>query len=121
MTKTIPFDFVFDYLPDNIIAKPMFGMYSLYIGNRIVLILHKREKYPAHNGIWVAIMDGHHQRLKSEVPSLVPILKENDKSCAKTWLLLKEEADDFESTAIRICELIAHGDPGIGRIPKTGR
>ena len=114
MAKAVPFDFVFDYLPADIIIKPMFGMYSLYVGNRIVLIHHQREKYPEHNGIWVAINEGHLQRLKDEITALSPILKENEKSCAKTWYMLKDTADDFEASAIKICEYISHGDPGIG-------
>ena len=118
MTRPIPFDFVFDYLPGDIIVKPMFGMYSLYMGRRIVLILHKREKYAEHNGIWVAINDGHHTRLKNEIHSLIPILKEGDKSCAQKWLLLKDDWDDFEASAIKVCEYISKGDPGIGRMTK---
>lgn len=118
MPKAIPFDFVLDYLPANIIVKPMFGMFSLYLGKRIVLILHLREKYPEHNGIWVAINDGHHDRLKATLPMLIPIMKENDRSCAAKWLLLKEDADNFEALAITICEYISRGDAGIGRTVK---
>ena len=118
MVQPIPFNFVFDYLPKDVIVKPMFGMFSLYIGNRILLILHQREKYPEHNGIWVAINEGHHQRLKDEIMALSPILKENKKSCAKTWFMLKDDADDFEASAIKICEYISRGDPGIGRVTK---
>jgi len=31
-------------------------------------------------------------------------------------LLLKDDAEDFEVAAIKICELITHGDPRIGKV-----
>jgi hypothetical protein len=34
------------------------------------------------------------------------------------WLLLPAGAEDFEISAIKICELISHGDVRMGRITK---
>ena len=34
MTTSIPFNFVFDYLPDSIVVKKMFGMHYIYLGKK---------------------------------------------------------------------------------------
>jgi hypothetical protein len=34
------------------------------------------------------------------------------------WQNIPSEADDFEETVLRVCELILHGDPRIGKVPK---
>ena len=34
-----------------------------------------------------------------------------------TWQLLPNDADDFESSAIKLCDLIVRGDERVGKIP----
>jgi len=34
------------------------------------------------------------------------------------WLLLPIDAEDFETSAIKICEMISHGDTRVGRFTK---
>jgi hypothetical protein len=37
------------------------------------------------------------------------------------WQLLPADAPDFESAALRACELVLRQDPRIGKIPKAKR
>lgn len=115
MAIPAPFDFVFDYLPKGITVKQMFGMHYIYWGKRILMILRKSKKEPEWNGIWIATSRAHHETLKTIIPELGAFfLDESDRH--SNWLLLKDDAEDFEGAAIKICELIARGDPRIGKV-----
>ncbi|MCU1312877.1 MAG: hypothetical protein JWM54_634, partial [Acidobacteriaceae bacterium] len=35
------------------------------------------------------------------------------------WQILPADAPDFESAALRACELVLRSDPRIGKIPKS--
>src|SRR5271155_498170 len=115
MSKPIPFDFVLDYLPGNIIVKKMFGMHYIYLGKRIMLILRLRPNEAELNGIWVATSKIHHPSLKNIIPALGAFFINNDERQGN-WLFLKDDAEDFEGAAIKICELICHGDAKIGKV-----
>lgn len=116
--KNIPFDFVFDYLvPLQVTTKPMFGLFALYIGEKIVLMLRQRTKYPEMNGVWVATSQEHHKSLKNDIPSLRSIPDYSDDTTETGWQLLAVESEDFENSVIKTCEFIKHNDPRIGRIP----
>lgn len=117
MSKLIPFDFVFDYLPIGITVKKMFGMHYIYLGKRIMLILRESVKQPELNGIWVATDKVHHASLKNDVPELGAFVLDGDDRHGN-WLLLRDDAEDFEGAVIQVCELIAHGDARMGRLPK---
>lgn len=115
MATLIPYEFVFDYLPDDIIIRKMFGMYYIYWGKKIMLILRKRINLPEFNGIWVATSTKHHQSLKNDVPELGPFfLAGNEKR--GNWLLIQDGTSNFEEAAIIVCKLISHGDPRIGKL-----
>lgn len=114
MANPSPFDFVLDYLPDSIVVKKMFGMHYIYLGKKIMLILRKRLNEPALNGIWVATGKKHHENLKNNIPELGAFFINNDERQGN-WLFLKDDAEDFEGAAIKICEMILHGDQRIGR------
>jgi hypothetical protein len=120
MTKAVPYDFVFDYLPQNVITKRMFGMYYIYLNNKIVLILRKASKNLDMNGVWVATSKQHHQSLEKEVPALADFVLDNGETHDSDWRLIKDECDDFEEAAIKVCELISHGDKRIGKETKAG-
>ena len=118
--KKIPFEFVFDYLlPLEPVTKPMFGCLALYIGERIVLILRERKDHPEANGVWLATSDEHHESLKQELPSMCSIYILSDGKAETNWQMLRSDADDFESSVIRVCEMVRHGDRRIGKVPKA--
>jgi hypothetical protein len=115
--KSIPFRFILDYLvPLEVTVKPMFGLWAIYVNEKIVFALREREDYPDTNGVWVATTSEHHESLKTELPSLRSIspfgrVKETE------WQILPLDADDFEASVMKACDLIKHHDQRIGRIP----
>ena len=116
MKFTVPFDFIFDYLPAGIIVHRTFGMYYIYLNKKNMLIIRKLNKNLNLNGIWIATGLEHHASLKTDVPSIADFVLDNGKIHESGWQLLKEGHDDFEVAAIKICGLIAHGDGRIGKI-----
>ena len=119
MQKNIPFDFVFDYLfPLEVKVKPMFGLFALYVGEKIVFMLRQRTENPEINGVWIATSQKYHKSLKKAFPSLRSIAATSDNIAETEWQLFPVDTDDFEKSVIRACELIKQNDPRIGRIPK---
>jgi hypothetical protein len=115
MVSSIPFDFVFDYLPTGIAVKKMFGMHYIYLGKRIMLILRKRDNESDLNGVWVATSKEHHGSLKNDIPELGAFFINGDERHGN-WLLIPDNTEDFEGATIRVCELISHRDPRIGNL-----
>ena len=115
MPSPVPYEFVFDYLPQDIIVKPMFGMHYIYWGKRIMLILRNRENQPELNGIWVATSKEHHHKLQMHIPALGSFFIDGDERHGD-WLLIPADADDFEGAAIKVCEMISHGNSMIGKL-----
>jgi hypothetical protein len=118
----IPFEFVLDHLaPLEVTVKPMFGLYAIYVHEKIMLVLRDRKDHADTNGVWVATNSEYHKSLKTELPSLrsfsiyAKAIKETE------WQLLPVDSDDFEACVIKVCELIKRGDPRIGRMPKPGK
>jgi hypothetical protein len=120
MTKRMPFDFLLDYLPANVVIKPAIGMYYIYFEGKIVLIFRKVGKNPQHNGIWIATRREDHASLKTEIPAVTDFEFGEDEAFEPNWLQLKDGHDDFEEAAITLCELISRRDKRIGKItPKA--
>lgn len=115
MAKSALFDFIFDYLPAGITVKKVFGMHYIYLGKRIMLILRMSVKQPELNGVWIASGKAYHESLKNDVPGLGAFVMDGDERHSN-WLLLRDETEDFEGAAIKVCELISHGDARIGRV-----
>jgi hypothetical protein len=117
--KNIPFEFVFDYLaPLEVTVKPMFGLFAIYFNEKIVLVLRQRKDHADTNGVWVATTPQHHTSLKSDLPSLRSFAIYSKAVKETEWQLLPADSNDFESSVIKVCELIKRGDPRIGRMPK---
>ena len=118
MKQPIPFDFLLDDLPANVIVKPAIGMFYIYFNRKIVLIFRKTNKNPQHNGIWISTTREHHDSLKADIPAISEF--QLDEGFDSAWLLLSDQHDDFESAAVRICQLVASKDPRIGKVtPKS--
>ena len=114
---TIPFDFVLEKLDRRTpVIKPMFGCFAIYVDGKMVLILRDRNDHTDDNGVWIATTTEHHAALKKDFPSMRSVHLLGEKTTA--WQNLPASADDFESSAIKACEMILRNDPRIGKIPK---
>lgn len=111
----VAFEFVVDALerlhPE---IRPMFGCHALYAGERMLLILRKKDAHRDDNGIFIATTREHHESLKKSFPSIRHIHIFGPTS---EWLNLPEDAVDFEEAAFEICRLIMAGDKRIGKVP----
>jgi hypothetical protein len=118
--KVVPHEFVLDALaPLSPDTRPMFGCLAVYVGEKIVLILREKPTYPNDNGVWLATTPEHHESLRREFPNMRSIGVLGKKVTG--WQVLPSAAEDFESAAMRACELVLAGDPRIGKIPKRRR
>ena len=90
-------------------------MHYIYLGKRIMIILRRSVNQPELNGIWVATSKGHHESLKNNIPELGAFFIDNNERHGN-WLFLRDDEDDFEGAAIKVCDLISHGDPRIGNV-----
>ena len=100
------------------VTRPMFGCTAVYVREKIVFAL--RDKKDADSGVWIATSKEHHESLRGEFPNLrsIGVLGGGNET---GWQILPADADDFEEAAMRAVELIAAGDPRIGKIPKPKR
>lgn len=118
--KTIPHEFVLEALAEvSPRTNPMFGCLAVYVGEKIVLILRDRPKYPKDNGVWIATTTEHHESLRTEFPNMRSVGLLGKKITG--WQLLPVDAPGFEEAALRACELVLRRDPRIGKIPGTRR
>jgi hypothetical protein len=81
--------------------------------------LRDRPTHFADNGVWIATTQEHHASLLREFPHMrsIGVLGK----AVTGWQLLPADAPDFESAALRACELVLRQDPRIGKIPKAKR
>src|SRR6202142_3566769 len=93
----------------------MFGCLAIYVKDKIVLILRDKPTNTADNGVWLATTQENHQSLRREFPNMrsIQVLGKQ----VTGWQVLPVDAPDFESAALRACELVLAGDPQIGKIP----
>ena len=114
--KPIPHPFVLDAISTlSPYTRPMFGCLAIYVKDKIVLILRDKPKSAADNGVWLATTQEHHQSLRREFPNMRSIQVLGKRVTG--WQVLPVDASDFESAALRACELVLAGDPRIGKIP----
>ena len=114
--KPIPHAFVLDVLSTlSPHTRPMFGCLAIYVRDKIVLILRDKPKSIADNGVWLATAEEHHQSLRREFPNMRSI--ELLGKPVTGWQVLPVDATDFESSALRACELVLAGDTRIGKVP----
>lgn len=94
----------------------MFGCHAIYQNEKIVLITRNKEEHKHDNGVWLATTQEHHASLKRDFPSMRSIQLLGNKETA--WQNLPADADDFEESVLKACDLIRKGDIRIGKIPK---
>jgi hypothetical protein len=97
----------------------MFGCLAVYIAEKIVFILRHKREHAADNGVWLATTQEHHRSLRQEFPNMrsIQVLGER----VTGWQILPVDADDFEESALRACELVLEGDARIGKVPGARR
>jgi hypothetical protein len=114
--KPIPHVFVLDAISTlSLYTRPMFGCLAIYVKDKIVLILRDKPTNTMDNGVWLATTQEHHQSLRHEFPNMRSIQVLGKRVTG--WQVLPVDAPDFESGALRACELVLAGDPRIGTIP----
>lgn len=116
-SNPIPFNFVLEQLFSvTPRIRPMFGCHAIYIGNKIMVTLRNKEEHTYDNGIWISTKAEHHASLKKIFPSMRSIQVLGNQT---NWQIIPAEADDFEESAIKLCELILKDDARIGNVPKA--
>jgi hypothetical protein len=120
LRKSVPYEFVLEALSQiPIETRSMFGCLAVYVGDKIVLMLREKQKQKEDNGLWLATTKDHHQSLRREFPHMRSIQLLGKEVTG--WQVLPADAPDFESAALRACELILARDPRIGKVPKGRR
>jgi len=116
--KRVPHEFVLEALSElEPRTNPMFGCLAVYVGEKIVLILRdKRDHTAADDGVWLATTKDHHDSLRKDFPKMRSIAVFGKEVTG--WQVLPADEPDFESAALRACELIAANDPRIGKVPQ---
>jgi hypothetical protein len=118
--KSIPHEFVLDALAAlSPRTNPMFGCLAVYVEEKIVLILRDKPTYSADNGVWLATTQEHHESLRPEFPNMRSVGVLGKKVTG--WQILPCDAEDFEESALRACELVLAADPRIGKVPESRR
>jgi len=120
LRKAVPHEFVLEAIAAlSPQTRSMFGCLAVYLGDKIVLILRDRRDAPADNGVWLATTEQHHESLRRDFPNMRSIQLFGNKVTG--WQVLPVNSPDFEEAALRACELIAAGDPRIGKVPGSRR
>ena len=126
--KTPPFSFVLEELENSRLAprvqtKPMFGCVAVYIGEKIVFILRRKQdpKTLRDDGIWVATLPEHNVSLLGDFPILrrIEMFQAMGQKVFTGWLNLPEHEEYFEEAALAICRRVIEGDLRIGKIPSS--
>jgi uncharacterized protein YdeI (YjbR/CyaY-like superfamily) len=114
--KSVPYKFVLEALsPLSPATRPMFGCLAVYVGEKIMLVLRDKGGEDPDNGVWLATTHEHHESLRRAFPNMrsIGVLGKP----VTGWQVLPANAPDFEEAALRACDLIAAGDPRIGKVP----
>jgi len=114
--KPVPHAFVLDAIAAlSPCTLPMFGCLAIYVEDRIVFVLRDKSTSTADNGVWLATTQEHHQSLRREFPNMrsIQVLGKP----VTGWQVLPADAPDFETAALRACELVLAGDTRIGKEP----
>lgn len=115
----IPFAFILDHiLSDDLVIKPMFGCYAVYVRQRLCLFLLDRNKPigrsdgdPMQNGVYIATSQAHVTDLRSIFADVNFQGLKGD----KVWIFVPVDHTQFEQHVIRACEMITANDSRIGR------
>ena len=111
------------HLAPRLRTRAMFGSLAIYVDEKIVFILRKKQdpKSLRDNGVWMATMPEYIRSLMVEFPTARPIelFQTGGRKGFSGWLNLPENEEDFEEAAIRACRRVISEDPRFGKIPKS--
>ncbi|HTL80971.1 MAG TPA: hypothetical protein VL651_04670 [Bacteroidia bacterium] len=118
--KKIVFPFIEEaLLSKHPVIKPMFGCQAIYIGEKLMLMMRNKEDHVDANGVWIATSREHHETLKKEIPCLRSVYILSNGKNETEWQMIPIDDDDFETLAMKVCDMILRNDPRIGKIPKS--
>ncbi len=118
--KPTPYEFVLDAISSlSPYTHPMFGCLAVYVKDKIIFALRDKAASTPDNGVWLATTKEHHTSLLKEFPNMRSIRVLGKPVTG--WQVLPADAPDFESSAMRACELVLAGDPRIGKVPESRR
>jgi hypothetical protein len=116
-----PFPFIVEALePLKPEVRRMFSGYAVYVGDLLVCMLREAGKSSQDNGMWLILAEGvdpADRKMRREFKSLRPI--ELIGGAIGHWLVIPSDGPDFESEALRACDLLLKRDPRLGRVPKS--
>jgi hypothetical protein len=118
--KRVPHAFVLEELGGlEVRTRAMFGCVAVYVGEKIVMALRDRPEHREDNGVWLATTRDRHESLRREFPNMrsIGVLGEE----VTSWQILAVDAEDFEESVMRACELVRKGDERIGKVPAGKR
>ena len=122
------FAFVLEELESSRLAfrvhtRPMFGCLAVYVGEKIVFVLRRKQnpKTLRDDGIWIATQPEHNESLLQDFPLLrrIEMFQAMGQKVFTGWLNLPEHEEYFEETALALCRRVIEGDPRIGKVPSS--
>ena len=121
--KPAPYPFIVEALaalePE---VRPMFSGFSLYAGDKILLMLRDSAKQPEDNGVWLVFSETANlddPAIRRDFPSLRLVGLLGGKIAH--WRLIPADSPTFESEALHACDLLLKHDPRFGRVPQSRR
>ena len=118
--KPVPHAFVLDAISTlSPYTRPMFGCLAIYVKDKvkdkIVLILRDKPRTLRITAYGSPLLKNTTTSLRREVPNMRSIQVLGKRVTG--WQILPNDAPDFESGALRACNLVLADDPRIGKIP----
>jgi hypothetical protein len=118
--NSFPFPFILDLLSGlDYEVKPMFGCHAIYSGQKILIIVRKKDAHEESNGVWIATDYTHHDSLRKTFSGLQSVSLLSGKGKETAWQMIAYSDNNFEEKVNLLCELICKGDGRIGKVPKT--
>lgn len=98
----------------------MFGCFSVYFEDKLLLFVKENQKDPKFNGVYVAIKEGYREQTihKLQIKDLNKTKDDHEFFYSDAWIPISTDEPNFETIVRLACELILKNDEGIGRIPK---